>query len=456
MKLSCFPFFLAAIVAHLVTAALPASAITLTGSNGRAVEFFVIKSATPKGITAQMVADGPILGIPWAKLDLKALEENQKLIFSAYQRTKEGETVELDLGAPPTPPTSADGTPTAPKTEAKYAGWSDTKIGNIEFMIQMPAGVPKGVLLLSLDDFGDAFRYVRIHERGSGLWSDFQNKLGFALLSYDLGKDTRDYTKIDEFIFAQKGSGKALISALNDFAVKLKQPALSEVPIAIYGAERTGAAFAYHFAQWMPERTLAVSLSKGAFYDAEPTEASLKVPIMFIWGQYCTNAQLWGSENSAEPILARYSPKAPNWSSAREFRGKDEQNPEVIYFGQQYLLETIPMRLNEQKPKPAAPKPEEAEADGKTGEAKPPTQPDAKPDAKPDEEPEEEKTPRIREFDRSKGMMGNLATGELFQIKDPAAAPGEKETFLPNAKIGALWKKLLEGELEPKLPGMPQ
>lgn len=455
MKPFCFSFLRLAIAAFFVSAALPVSAITLTGSNGRAVEFFLIKSATPKGITVQMVADGPILGIPWAKLDLKALEENQKLIFSAYERTKDGETVELDLGATPAPPASADGTPGAPATPStapKYPGWSDTKIGNIEFMIQLPAGVPKGVLLLSLDDFGDAFRYVQIHERGSGLWSDFQNKLGFALLSYDLGKNTRDATKIDEFIYAQKGSGKALISALNDFAVKLKQPALSEVPIAIYGAERTGAAFAYHFAQWMPERTLAVSLSKGAFYDAEPTEASLKVPIMFIWGQYCTNAQLWGSENSAEPILAKYASKAPNWSSGREFRGKDEQNPEVIYFGQQYLLETIPMRLNERKPKPAAPKPEAVEADEKAGEAKPPVQPDAKPE----EEPEEEKTPLIRELDRSKGMMGNLATGDVFQITDPAAAPGENETFLPNAKIGGLWKKFLEGELEPKFPGKTQ
>ena len=63
MKPSRVPFFRAAIAAVVLVWALPASAITLTGSNGRAVEFFLIKSATPKGITAQMVADGPVLGM---------------------------------------------------------------------------------------------------------------------------------------------------------------------------------------------------------------------------------------------------------------------------------------------------------------------------------------------------------------------------------------------------------
>ena len=56
------PFFL---MVWSLLPVLSVSAITLKGSNGRAVEFHTIKSATPKGITAQMVPDGPVLGIPW-------------------------------------------------------------------------------------------------------------------------------------------------------------------------------------------------------------------------------------------------------------------------------------------------------------------------------------------------------------------------------------------------------
>ena len=74
------------LIATLIAfATLEVGAITLTGSNGRAAELLGIKDASPKGLTAQTVVDGPIIGIPWAKLDLAALEKDQKLIFAAYQ-----------------------------------------------------------------------------------------------------------------------------------------------------------------------------------------------------------------------------------------------------------------------------------------------------------------------------------------------------------------------------------
>jgi len=242
------------------------SAVTLTGSNGRAVEFHSIKSATPKGITAQMVPDGPILGIPWEKLDLAALEKDQKAIYEAYLRTKAGETIELSLNdAAMTGESPAPVSPVSPVSQPreKYSGWMDTKVGSVEFMLQMPTAKPRGVLVLSLDDFGDSFRYVMGHERGSGVWSDFQNKHDLALLSYSLGTGNQDPTKLDDFAFAQKGSSKTLFTALGHFATKLKEPGFADLPIALYGAGRTGAAFVYNFVQVHPDRVLAAVVSKG-------------------------------------------------------------------------------------------------------------------------------------------------------------------------------------------------
>jgi hypothetical protein len=444
----------------LVWSLLPcfsASAITLTGSNGRAVEFYSIKSATPKGITAQMVADGPVLGIPWEKLDLEALETDQKAIWEAYLRTKEGETIELSLeGAmadkPSDAPADAPADPASPSSpQQKYMGWMDTKVGAVEFMLQMPAAKPRGVLVLSLDDFGDAFRYVMGHEKGSGVWSDFQNKHDLALLSYDLGTGKQDYTKLDDFTFAQKGSGKTLLTAMKNFATKLKEPGFADLPIALYGAGRTGAGFVYNFVQTHPERVLAAAVSKGAFYDAEPTEASVKVPMLFVWGQYCTNHELWQSENSAEPILAKYASMKPNWTNGREVRGRDEQNLLVEHMAKQYLLAMIPERMPEAKPEPApAPAPDPAVTPA-AGTPAAPAEGAAAAETKPEPPPAPE-VPEPVELDRSKGSVGNIKTGEVVKITDPSAELGPDETFIPNGDVAKVWKPYVLGELEPPAP----
>lgn len=418
----------------------PLKAITLTGATGRAVEFHLIKEATPKGLTVQLVAEGPVIGVTWEKLDLKALEREQQLIFAAYERAIAGETVELNL-ASGAMPAAAPASPSQAETPdtAKYPGWLDTKVGKIEFMLQMPASKPRGILLVSLDDFGRSFRYLYgSQDRGKGPWAEFQTKHDFALLSYevDAGGQGGDPTKIDEFVFADKGSGRALESALGNFATKLKQPELLKLPFAIFGSERTGAAFAYSYLHYKPERILAAVISKGAFYDSAPRPETTKVPVLFIWGEYCKKHELWGSENHAESVLAKASPLKPNWTNGREFRGNSDLNPGMEYFGKQYLLEMIKSRLPEKKSGGVA---VAAPDGGEAPEGGTATPSDA--------------GALFDEIDRMKGYKGNVETGEMTKITDPATAMGEDETFIPSEAVGNLWKKFVLGELEPPTPG---
>lgn len=448
-----FPLFAVALLGW-IACSLPASAITLTGANGKAVEFHVIKQATPKGLTAQLVADGPVIGVTWDKLDLTALERDQKLIFAAYERALAGETIDLNLdsstvpGAPPAP--GAEPKPNA-EASAKYPGWLDTKVGKIEFMLQLPLSKPRGILLVSLDDFGHSFRYLSsVQEKGKGPWADFQTKHDFAILSYEAGIPEADFDprKADDFMFADKGSGRALESALGNFATKLKQPELLEVPIVIYAAERTGAAFGYSYLNYKPEKVLAAVITKGAFYDSAPRPETAKVPILFIWGQYCRNHELWGSENHAESVLAKAAPLKPNWTNGREFRGSSDLNAVTEHFGKQYLLEMIKMRMPEKKSNTGAPAAAEApkpDAATPEGEKKEGEGPEAL--AAPVEE-----APKFLEIDRTKGYRGNVMTGETFKITDPEAALGPDETFIPNDAVNNLWKKFVLGELEPPMP----
>ncbi len=247
-----------------------ARAITLTGSNGRAVEFHLIKSATPKGLTAQMVADGPVIGITWDKLDLAALERDHKAIHDAYLKAKQGETVELNLDKSPSATMPAPGGGTAPAPAdapppERYPGWIDTKVGSLTVMVQLPSNPAKGILLISVDDFGQSFERLAGHERGTGPWARFRRSSTWPCSPMiTTARVPIDPTVIEEFVFADKGSGKLLESAIKDLAVKAKQPALAELPIAIYGAERTGAAFAYNLVQYRPGRVIAAVVSKGA------------------------------------------------------------------------------------------------------------------------------------------------------------------------------------------------
>ncbi len=425
----------------LFSAPIPLWAISLTGANGRAVEFHLIESATPKGLTARMAPDGPVIGIAWDKLDLGALERDHKAIHDAYLRAQQGETVTLNLsqdtpGAMPAPggapaPSAAPAATPAPE---RFPGWIETKSGPFVFLMQLPAEPARGILLLSYGQYGQSFERFVEHQRGSGVWGAFQNKHHLALLAYDFseGKLPSDPTVIEDFVFAKKGSGKALEAAIKALAAKTKQPALADLPIAIYGAERTGAAFAYHFLQYHPERVIAAVISKGAFYDGEPSSTSVQVPVLYIWGEYCNNPERWGSANHATTVLEKAAAFHPNWTNGREYRGQCDQTPVVEHFGKQYLLEMVKARL-----------PEKKEA-GK-GESKP---------------AEEGATAAGSEnfglipLDRAKGSKGNVETGEAIHLTDPDQALAAEETFLPNDAVAKLWKAFVLGELE--APASPQ
>lgn len=421
-------------------------AITLTGANGRAVEFHVIKSATPKGLTAQMVTDGPVIGIPWDKLDLAALEREHKAIHDAYLKTKQGETVELNLdtAAAATMPAAGGGATPAPapapaenKIPGRYAGWIETKMDSFVFAIQLPDEPAKGILLISLDDYGHSFDRVAGFPSGEGPWGVFQDRHDLALLTYDhVGRaSSTDPSVIDEFVFASKGSGKILEDGIKALAEKSGKPELAGLPIAVYGAGRTGAAFAYNFVQFRPERIIAAVVSKGAFYDADPTPASAAVPVLLIWGEYSSSHEIWRSENHAATILAKVSALNPNWTSGREFRGRSEQNEIVEYFGKQYLMEMVKSRLPGKKTSAA---------------------PTAEPAAEGAGDPEGAGGFGLIPLDRAKGLKGNVETGEVTPLTDPGASLAAEETFLPNDAVAKLWKGLVLGELEPPQPDLPK
>jgi hypothetical protein len=414
-----------------------AEAITLTGSNGRKVEFAGIKDATPKGITGQLTEEAPLIGVPWSKLDLNALRVEHELIFAAYEMSQKGETVALDLGS------YGKGTTGEPDEsrvrKGRWPGWTDVDIGGVRFLMQTPLGAPRAILVVAKGDNGRGFKYLMGHEKGSGAWGEFQNKYSMAIVSYEYGPDDDyDPTTIDDFVYPEKKSGMLLMQAMKAFADKIGNPEIAELPIAIYGTDRIGAAFAYNMVQWRPEKILGAVAAKGAFFTGTPSEASSKVPMLLLWGEYSNEHELWRTEDTAEKVFAGEYEFPLHWTNAPEFRGGGEMNGYCEYFSQQYLLEVIGLRLAEKVvPPKVEEKPEGEEgSEGKAGEEK-------------EEEPEEpEKPKRILELDRSVAWVGDVKAQEIDKMKDPASELGENETYLPNEKVAKLWKSFVTNDLE--------
>lgn len=422
-----------------------AEPVSLTGSSGKKVDFAILKEATPKGITAHMTEDGPLMGIPWDKLDLPALKREHPLIYAAYEQSQAGETIDLQTLSDTSKQPEATVTDENGR-KSTYPGWFDTSVSGVTYLMQMPVGEPRGVLFVGQGDDGFASTYLLGKDMGTGPWADIQNKYGLAVMTYHFTTgDRRDPTNNPDFIFAGKGSGAAVLKAINDIAIKSKQESLIDAPIALFGSGKVGGGFAYNFTQWVPERVMTAVVAKGGFYDQEATEASAKVPMLFIWGEYSNAHEIWGSENDAKKVLAENASLKPNWTSGREFRGNDMMNLACEYFAVKYLESIIERRIPEKVEKKPEPEPEEGAENAEGAEAK---------EGEEEEEPEPETPPLpvFPEIERSKGFVGNVETGEAIKMKDPSAELGEDETFIPQGQFVTDWKKFVTGQFRPPPP----
>ena len=424
-------------------------AITLTGANGRKVNFAGIKDARKGGVMVQMEPDGDLIPIRWEKLDLTALKDENALVYAAYELTREGKTIDINLGTfAPEGMEHAEGkpnTPVAPK--GRWPGWADVRAGGVQFLLQMPLGKPRGILLIAKGDDGNSFRFLMGHQKGSGVWGEFQNKYQLALLCYEYGYDeaTFEIEKMDDFGFADKRSGEQILHAINQLAVKIGNPDIVDLPIAIYGTDRVGAALSYSFTQWKPERVMAGVAVKGAFFEADPTEASAKVPMVLAWGQYCNKHEIWKSEDVPKKVFEDHNSMPLNWTNAMEYRGRSEIDHLSEHFAREVLKELIELRIPDKAPDPPPEPKSDEEGDDKKKEE----------DKKP-EEPEKPEPPKIKEIDRSKGYIGVVKTGETRKVESADELPGPGETFIPTLKISQMWRDYVKGEFElPPPPPQP-
>lgn len=390
------------------------SAIPITGSNGRVVDFAGIKSAGPNGLKVQVAVEGEIIQVGWDRFDLVRLKAEHPVVFAAFVSSQEGKDTELNLGSfAPVKTTSGSGnTSVANAGEFQKAqGRYFTSVGGGKFALQMPdQASPRAILLLAIGQDGRSERYIG--SGGKGQWSDLANKLKLAVLAYEFPvKGDRRSVGAEEFapfIEAQKGSGEAVLKALQSLAADSGKAELATIPIAIYGQDVIGAAFAFNFTQAFPDRVIATVAAKGASYSVKPTEASAKVPMMILSGEYDEDVKLGNPTNTHLEVYEANLGLKPQWVYAVEFRAGSGMTPASHHAAMTFLDRMILARLS--------------------------------PEGK------------LQDLDPERAFIGDLKESKISRREDANAVLTPDQTWLPDGEIAQLWKDLYDGTL--KIPGL--
>jgi hypothetical protein len=414
---------------------LRVEAVPITGANGNVVDFAGVKAATPAGLVVKIQASGNEVTVPWDKFDLAKMQAEQAEIFAAYQKSQAGETTNLSMGVfkkeMPAAPTSNTTLATRAGSDDHYvqtvvSGQAGSGFSKMTVAMRRPSPNAKAIFV---GVFGEGRGYEHFSsiylargERSS--WDDFwaQNKL--VPVGIRIEWSMPDPRK-EPWFLADKGSGDALLQAIATLAKQAGRDDLANAPLVIYGRETMGSSFTYNLTQYKPDRVLcAVAMKSGAFYNIEPTESSVKVPMLLVKGEYDDSHREWQLEPTLSEDGREIDPPheafnrfkstqsmRPNWSMVIEPRGTTDINPMTELLGKEFVTAVVKQRFG-------------------SGQLT-----DMVPDIY---------------------QMGNLTEKTIKNMPGDQGVLSDEETWLPDPQFAKAWQKFLNGELIPPPPPRPE
>ena len=152
-----------------------------------------------------------------------------------------------------------------------------------QFRFWAPGGPAplRGVLVLVPGSNGDGRPMAQ-----DTTWQKFAAAQQLAIVACRFTDKPHEQGFIEEYIDVSRGSGDALLTAIDRFAERSRHPELSRAPLLMWGMS-AGGQFNYEFVAWKPERVTAFVVNKGGiYYSALVSRAARQVPgILFIGGK---------------------------------------------------------------------------------------------------------------------------------------------------------------------------
>lgn len=149
------------------------------------------------------------------------------------------------------------------------------------FRMWTPKGVDRfrGILMLNPGSNGDGRPAV-----DDEYWRDFATKHDFALMATFLQDNPHPNMMIEHYIQVSKGSGAAILGAIDYFASASGHEELSYAPFLLWGMS-AGGELNHEIASWIPERVIAYVVNKGGYYySSVPPEATRQTPGLYSIG----------------------------------------------------------------------------------------------------------------------------------------------------------------------------
>ncbi len=148
-----------------------------------------------------------------------------------------------------------------------------------EFRIWAPPGIAKldGILVLVPGSNGDGRA-----EAADPTWRQWAEAHKLAIVATYFTDKVPSI--VEAYADVSKGSGQALLNAINSFARRSHHRELAKAPLVFWGMS-AGGEYNYEFAAWKPERVAAFVVNKGNFYyTATVSKAAQAVPALLFVG----------------------------------------------------------------------------------------------------------------------------------------------------------------------------
>ena len=118
------------------------------------------------------------------------------------------------------------------------------------------------------------------------VWQAFASKNKLAIVACRFTDKKHDQGYIEDYVNVSRGSGQALLDAINHFASRSGHAEIASAPLLLWGMS-AGGQFDYEMAVWKPEKVAAFIVNKGGIYYTAltPRETRAIPAMLFIGGK---------------------------------------------------------------------------------------------------------------------------------------------------------------------------
>jgi len=261
-----------------------------------------------------------------------------------------------------------------------------------DFRFWAPDGVAKldGILVLNPGSNGEGRQMA-----SDPVWRQWAAGHKLAIVATHLTDKVPSF--VEDYADVSKGSGQALLGAINNFAKRSKHPELATAPLVLWGMS-AGGEVNYEVAAWKPERVAAFIVNKGNFYYTGTASKAMRgVPALLFVG----NDDLQYRVTAVTGIFSMNRRPGALWALVQE-----PNTPHAVgrsdEMSRMFFDDVLPMRIT-------------------SGSS------------------------TFKPLDATKGWQGDLARHTVAAVAPGAKMPEEPTVWLPTERMAKAWVAVENG-----------